>query len=129
MTVYVDDMRARLGQHILCHMIADTEAELHAMAERIGTEPRRYHRDHYDIPLPQRSLALAAGARAISQRQLACMVWLRRRGHAMGGPETAERRYRRLRDARDGGAPAARAALRAGAATVAGDCAGAPERP
>jgi hypothetical protein len=113
-TVYVDDMRARRGEHVLCHMIADTDVELHAMAERIGTEPRRYHRDHYDIPLMQRSLALAAGAREISQRQLACMVWLKRRGYAMGRPETADRRYRRLRDARDGVAAAVPAASPSG---------------
>jgi hypothetical protein len=113
-TVYVDDMCARRGPHILCHMIADTEAELHAMAERIGAEPRRYHRDHYDIPLPQRRLALAAGAREIPLRQLACMVWLRRRGHAMGRPETAELRYRRLRDGGAGAAGAAAQGLGSG---------------
>jgi hypothetical protein len=84
MTVYVDDMRARHGQHILCHMIADSEEELHAMAERIGMERRRYQGDHYDIPLAQKDLALAAGAREIRQRQLACMVWLKRHGHGMG---------------------------------------------
>ena len=99
MTVYVDDMRARHGQHILCHMIADSEEELHAMAERIGMERRRYQGDHYDIPLAQKGLALAAGAREIRQRQLACMVWLKRHGHGLGEPETAEVRYRSCRSA------------------------------
>ncbi|MGE0852268.1 MAG: DUF4031 domain-containing protein [Hyphomicrobiaceae bacterium] len=102
MTVYVDDMRARHGQHILCHMIADSEEELHAMAERIGMERRRYQGDHYDIPLAQKGLALAAGAREIRQRQLACMVWLKRHGHGMGEPETAEVRYRSCRSAGSG---------------------------
>ena len=40
MTVYVDDMRAAFRGHIMCHMIADTEDELHEMAARIGIERR-----------------------------------------------------------------------------------------
>lgn len=99
MTVYVDTMRARLRRTIMCHMIADTEEELHAMAERIGVTRNWYQRDHYDIAMSKKKLALAAGARQISLRQLACMVWLRRHGHAMGDPETAEPRYRRQRAA------------------------------
>jgi hypothetical protein len=94
MTVYVDTMRARLGTRIMCHMIADSEAELHAMAAAIGLEPRAYHGDHYDIDLAKKELALAAGAHLISLRQLACMVWLRRHGQPMGDPATAEARYR-----------------------------------
>lgn len=128
MTVYVDDMRARLREMIMCHMIADSEDELHAMAESIGMERRRYQRDHYDIPLPMKLLALAGGAREISQRQLACMVWLRRRGHGMGKPETAEMRYR---DHRVGSqATEIGAEDRIATATPSrSDCLGAPERP
>ena len=36
MTVFVDDMRAAYRGMTMCHMMADTLAELHAMAERIG---------------------------------------------------------------------------------------------
>lgn len=99
MTVHVDTMRARLRRMIMCHMIADTDEELHAMAERIGVTRNWYQRDHYDIAMAKKKLALAAGARQISLRQLACMVWLRRHGHAMGDPETAELRYRSQRAA------------------------------
>jgi hypothetical protein len=58
MTVYVDDMRARYGRMVMCHMVADTEAELHAMADRIGVARRWYQGDHYDVCLAKRALAL-----------------------------------------------------------------------
>lgn len=32
-----------------CHMVADTEAELHAMADKIGLRREWYQGDHYDI--------------------------------------------------------------------------------
>ena len=67
MAVYVDDMRAPFGRMIMCHMIADDDAELRAMADRIGVQ-RRWHqypgtpRSHFDICLSKRALAVAAGA-------------------------------------------------------------------
>ncbi len=77
MAVYVDGMRARYGQMIMCHMIADTVEELHHMADRIGV-PRKWFQakadghtlDHYDICLSKRRLALAAGAVEINTRAL-----------------------------------------------------------
>jgi hypothetical protein len=36
MTVYVDDMRARYGRLILCHMLASSDAELHDMARVVN---------------------------------------------------------------------------------------------
>jgi len=65
MAVYVDDMRAPFGRMIMCHMIADTTAELLYMADRIGIA-RRWLQDagtwkeHFDISLSKRALALAA---------------------------------------------------------------------
>lgn len=82
MTVYVDNMRARYGQLVLCHMIADTEAELHAMADRIGVERRWYQQDHYDVCLAKRALAVTAGAVEITWRQTALMMSDRRRDPA-----------------------------------------------
>lgn len=93
MTVYVDDMHrlpmGRLGRMKMSHMIADTEAELHAMADRIGVARRWYQGDHYDIAMSKRDAAIAAGAVPITLRQLACMAALRRKGLPMGDPATA----------------------------------------
>jgi threonyl-tRNA synthetase len=83
MGVYVDDMRAQVGRHIVCHMMADTAEELHRMAERIGLSPGWRHGDHYDVPLPQRVRAVAEGAIEVSQRE---MVRIRQRlRRAAGG--------------------------------------------
>lgn len=100
-TVYVDDMRARFGRMIMCHMIAETDAELHAMADAIGVS-RRWFQDpatmpkvsspHYDIALSKRAAAVAAGAIEITARQCAALSFLRRTGHPMGDPVTAVER-------------------------------------
>jgi hypothetical protein len=84
MTVYVDDMCARFGRMIMCHMIADTDAELHAMAAAIGVA-RRWHQapprhdSHYDIALSKRALAVSLGAVEVSWRDCSMMTFLRRR--------------------------------------------------
>jgi hypothetical protein len=65
--VYVDDMQATFGRMKMCHMVADTDDELHAMADRIGVA-RKWHQkpgtphSHYDICLSKRAIALEAGA-------------------------------------------------------------------
>ena len=69
MTVYVDNMRAGFGRMIMCHMIADTEDELHAMADHIGIARRWFQGNHYDIALSKRALAVKYGAKEITQRQ------------------------------------------------------------
>jgi hypothetical protein len=105
-TAYVDDMRAPLGRLILCHMLADTEAELHAMADRIGVARRWFQGDHYDVARGKRAQAIAAGARPVTSRELAAMRTRRRVEGALGEPETAldwfkaraERRSRELLD-------------------------------
>lgn len=76
MAVYVDDMHAPFGRLVMCHMIADTREELDAMADRIGLQRKwiQYpgqHREHYDICLAKRALAVAAGAVEITMRDTA----------------------------------------------------------
>ncbi len=77
MPVYIDDMyRYAIGQFHgmqMSHMIADSDAELHAMAQRIGMRRGSYQGDHYDVPLDRRGLALTLGAVAITFRQCGMM--------------------------------------------------------
>lgn len=66
-------MRAKVGRLIMCHMAADTEAELHAMADLIGVD-RRHHQQtalsHYDICLASKAKAIAAGAVLVTTREM-----------------------------------------------------------
>lgn len=94
MTVYVDNMKAGYGRMVMCHMIANSEQELHEMADRIGVN-RQWHQSppkhdsHYDIALSKRALAVAAGAVEITLKQCACMVRRRRETGELGSPEAA----------------------------------------
>ena len=83
MPVYVDDMRAPFGRMVMCHMIADTDAELLEMAARLGVA-RRWHQDpgtyrsHFDLCLTKRAQAVQAGAIEITQRECGRMIFARR---------------------------------------------------
>lgn len=95
MSVYVDDMRAQFGRMVMCHMIADTDVELHAMADRIGVSRRWWQAppkascSHYDIALSKRALAVRLGATEITLRQTAAMNARRRATGQLGSPEDA----------------------------------------
>ena len=77
MTVYIDDMyRYAFGEFRgmrMSHMIADRDEELHAMAARIGMKREWFQGDHYDVPVPRRDQAIAAGAVPITYRQAGAM--------------------------------------------------------
>lgn len=67
MAVYVDDMEAPFGRLIMCHMIADTHAELMQMATTIGVAHRWLqspgnHGEHFDICKSKRAKAVQLGA-------------------------------------------------------------------
>ena len=77
---YVDDMKAPFGRMLMCHMKADSTSELIAMADKIGVarkwiqkrgDPRR---EHFDICLSKRAIAVQRGAREISQLELARLI-------------------------------------------------------
>jgi len=95
MTVYVDDMKAdfepghRPGRkYVMSHMIADTDEELHEMADRIGVARKWFQGDHYDITQSKKRQAIWAGAVLITQRECATMSVNRRCGFPLGTPQT-----------------------------------------
>lgn len=85
MSVYVDNMRAQYGRMVMCHMAADSTAELNAMADAIGVDRRWLQhagtwREHYDICLTKRAAAVQRGAVEVSQRELVQRMRARRVG-------------------------------------------------
>lgn len=79
MSVYVDDMRAPFGRMIMCHMIADTKAELISMVSRIVVNTRWIqHMDSYDEAIE------------ITWRQCGAMIARRKEEGILGRPEDAE---------------------------------------
>ncbi|EQD45863.1 hypothetical protein B1B_12860, partial [mine drainage metagenome] len=81
----------RYRRMVMCHMLADTPAELHAMADRIGVARRWYQRHastpHYDIAKTRRQLALAAGAVELSRREVVEVIRRIREAVAAGTTE------------------------------------------
>lgn len=83
MSVYVDDMRAGFGWMKMCHMIADSHEELFDMARKIGVQHKWLqsaytYREHFDICLAKRKLAIAAGAKEVTQKELGRILLTRR---------------------------------------------------
>ena len=70
MTVYVDNALIPYGRMLMCHMIADTDGELRAMALRIGVAQRWHQGDHFDICKSRRALAIKYGAKEVTQREI-----------------------------------------------------------
>lgn len=40
MSIYVDESAHHYGHMIMCHLVADTEEEMHAMADKISMDRR-----------------------------------------------------------------------------------------
>ena len=83
--VYVDNMRANFGRMVMCHIVADTEPELLAMADRIGVQRRWIQypgtpKEHFDICLSKRAIAVKSGAKEMTGRE---MVNLMRKKRAL----------------------------------------------
>lgn len=94
MTVYVDDMKAKFGNMVMCHMIADSDEELHAMADAIGVARRWHqapprHHSHYDIAQSKKAIAIKNGAVAITWAEAGAMCAMRRATGRLGTPEEA----------------------------------------
>ncbi len=117
MAVFVDDMHLDpMGQYRgmkMSHMLADSDEELHAMADLIGVQ-RRWHQappkastSHYDIAMSKRALAVQAGAIEITLRQAAAMCARRRISGELGLPGEAAEWLAAWRAQRRGVAPVA----------------------
>ncbi len=71
MPVYVDNMEAKFGRMIMCHLLADTHEELIEIADKIRVQrkwiqyPHTY-KEHFDIALSKRKLAIQHGAKEIT---------------------------------------------------------------
>jgi hypothetical protein len=103
-SVYVDDAIHRYGRMIMCHMWADTEAELLAMADAIGVARKWVQRPpkaswvHFDICKTKRALAVRAGA--IETDRFGPLEHEARLPAAAGRHDLAERQLRRVAEAR-----------------------------
>lgn len=77
MPVYVDDLFFHpRTQRRWCHMMADTDDELEAMARAIGLKPHWRDKDHYDLSPDGRARAVSLGAVEVKATY---MVELRKR--------------------------------------------------
>jgi hypothetical protein len=77
--VYVDNMQARLGRMVMCHMIADTTEELLMMAAKIGVNEKWIqnagtNREHFDVCMTAKAKAIQCGAKQITKQELATMT-------------------------------------------------------
>lgn len=70
--IIIDDMKAPFGRMVMCHMMADTTEELLAMADKIGVDRKWLQaagtkREHFDICLSKRALAIQHGAQEVTR--------------------------------------------------------------
>jgi Protein of unknown function (DUF4031) len=85
LAVYVDEPVWEWRGRRWCHLLADTEEELHAFAAELGLrrawfqhKPERPWQDHYDLPEEVRREAVRAGAVEVDMRQVARHLRVRR---------------------------------------------------
>lgn len=80
-TAYVDrlvDYGWRLGPS--CHLIADTDEELHAIAARIGMRrawhqaPPKHSTSHYDLTASRRAAAIRVGAVELDRNAFVAVI-------------------------------------------------------
>jgi len=90
MAVYVDEWRASFRGMLMSHMMADTTAELLAMADKIGVARKWIQypgtwREHFDVCLSKRKLAIRHGALLVSPKDLARLSIAKREARANVG--------------------------------------------
>lgn len=77
--VYVDNAEIPYKGMIMCHMIADSTAELLEMARKLFLLPSWIQyphtpKEHFDISLAKKKMALQYGAKEITKRELSLMI-------------------------------------------------------
>ena len=92
MACYVDSVRSYPGSGLryseFCHLLADSRAELHAMADSLGIPPRFFQdhpwRWHHDLPAHLRDRAVELGAMEVGMHEVGAL--LRRRRAELAAP-------------------------------------------
>lgn len=84
MGVYVDQARISYRGMKMSHMVADTEAELHAMADKLGIRREWFHLSnkgvpHYNICEANRLRAVSLGAKLVARKELVTLTRGQRR--------------------------------------------------
>lgn len=77
MSVYVDKSKSICGRMLTSHLLADTESELHAMAQEIGLKRDWFQSKdtpHYDISQSKRKLAINLGAIELSNKEVVNLI-------------------------------------------------------
>jgi len=89
MTVYVDDMYlasfGRFGRMKMSHLFADSTEELYHMVDLIGVQRKwiqyeNTYKEHFDIAIVKRKLAVRFGAVEVSMRFYAQYILYRETG-------------------------------------------------
>jgi len=76
-SVYVDTMQAHYRGMIMCHMLADSLEELHAMADKIGVARKWFQpgsTPHYDICRTKIALAIIHGAIVADRKKVVSLI-------------------------------------------------------
>ncbi len=82
MSVYIDEAAIPFGRMLMNHMVADTTEELDAMADKIGVarkwcQKRGTTREHYDVAMSKRALAIEHGALPVDGKDIVRIFWKR----------------------------------------------------
>jgi hypothetical protein len=83
MPVYVGNLEFGYGRMKMSHMVADTDDELHAMADKIGLSRKWFQNKkedglhHYDICKSKKLLAISFGAIQMTDREIVTKFKLR----------------------------------------------------
>jgi hypothetical protein len=95
LTIYIDPPIWPGHGHLWSHMISDhSYEELHNFATRIGIPKRGFERDHYDVIADRYGVAVAAGARPVSSREIVALLTAaglrRRRRSRLAAPSAGQ---------------------------------------